>query len=175
MPQTEEVSRLRPGTGEQRSPPLEPPAYSIAQRTLEKWTRERLVLNQHGDGTIEGRFRYDGTTCSNMGRPLAFEYRVTLKPTATGFTIAEAHCAPAPDDAGHTFMCRYRDHGPTFIDTIRTDRPLIGQPLDDVFRWRRSFAPAACYCEPSARNHKWGLVYEVLHYALTRPNRTEAS
>lgn len=175
MPQTEDVVRLNRGAGAHATIALEPPAYSVAQRTLDKWTRERLLLNRLDDGTIEGRFRYDGTTCSNMGRPLHFEYRVTLKPTESGYSIAEAECAPGPDDTGHTFMCRYRDHGPGFIDTIRTDHPLVGRPLDDVFRWQRSFAPAGCYCEPSARHHKWGLVYEVLHYALTRLNRTERS
>lgn len=177
MPQNEDVSRLRQGSGRADSAPapVEPPVYTVAIRTLEKWARERLWLNRLDDGTIEGRFRYDGTTCSNMGRPLQFEYRVTLEPTATGYTIAEADCTPAPDDTGHTFMCRYRDHGPAFIDTIRSDRPLVGRPLDDVFQFQRLFAPAGCYCEPSARHHKWGLVYEVLHFALTRMNRTERS
>jgi hypothetical protein len=173
--QTEDVRRMSRGNEEHASTESELPAYSLAHLTLEKWSRERLRLDRLDDGTIQGRFRYDGSTCSNMGRPLQFEYRVTLRPTSTGFTIAAADCAPTPDDSGHTFMCRYRDHGPAFIEAIRNEQPLLGRSLDDVLRQQRTFAPAGCYCEPSARHHKWGLVFEVLHYALMRRQKMEGS
>jgi hypothetical protein len=65
-------------------------------------------------------------------------------------------------------MCRYLEDGQRLIDTIAQDRPLLGQPLDAVLDWRREFDAAGCYCEPSRRLHKWGLVLETIHYALVQ-------
>jgi len=50
---------------------------------------------------------------------------------------------------------------------IGVERPLHGQPLDDVIRWTRPSSPAGCYCEAESRQHKWGLVLETIHYALS--------
>ena len=58
------------------------------------------------DGTVDAVFRYEGTTCTNMGRPLRFQYRVTLGPPEEGFPIREQGCAPSDGDEGHTYMCR---------------------------------------------------------------------
>ena len=57
----------------------------------------------HGfeDGSLDAVFRYDGTTCTNMGRPLAFHYNVKLGPRAEGYPIREQRCAPAAGDTGH--------------------------------------------------------------------------
>jgi hypothetical protein len=27
---------------------------------------------------------------------------------------------------------------------------------------------AGCYCESTSRDHKWGLVFETIHYALVQ-------
>ena len=63
------------------------------------------TLNQ--DGSLDAVFRYDGTTCTNMGRPLTFHYNVKLGPRAEGYPIREQRCAPAAGDTGHTYMCQY--------------------------------------------------------------------
>jgi hypothetical protein len=34
--------------------------------------------------------------------------------------------------------------------------------------WKRQFSPAGCYCDSFSREHKWGLVLEVIHYALAQ-------
>ena len=167
--QTEDVARLQPT----RSPaavaqPQSSVTYSVPDKTLEKWSKERLTLEPCADGSVKGRFRYQGTTCSDLGRPLEFDYIVHLGPSNGGFTILNAKCIPAPDDTGHTSMCRYREDGESFIDEIRRERPLVGKPLEEVFQWVRPYAPSGCYCESSARDHKWALVFEVLHFALTQ-------
>ena len=41
------------------------------------------------DGGVDALFRYEGTTCTNMGRPLRFDYRVTLGPREEGYPIRE--------------------------------------------------------------------------------------
>lgn len=177
LPQSESIEHLQP---KRTSPSIDtrPPRsvqYSVAITTLAKWARERLTLERHTDGTVQSRFRYQGTTCSDLGRPLEFDYHVRLGTTNDGYVILDASCAPASDDTGHIAMCRYREDGRSFIDEICHERPLLGRPLEEVFGWVRSYAPAGCYCEASSRSHKWGLVYEVIHYALhavSDPQRT---
>jgi hypothetical protein len=80
-PQIEDVVRLQPGGDEDSSAPNRNapalnhhPKYSINGRALRKWSQERLQLKSLHDGSVEARFRYQGTTCSNLGRRLEFDY-----------------------------------------------------------------------------------------------------
>jgi hypothetical protein len=149
--------------------PLDPAAaYTTSARALGRWASERLSLDRRDDGSIEATFRYDGTTCTNMGAPLRFLYRVTLGPQDQGYPIRAQRCVPAPDDDGHPRMCRYLTDGAALMRTIAEDRPLSGRPLNDVIGWERPTAAAGCYCEPDSRRHKWGLVLETIHFALAR-------
>jgi hypothetical protein len=146
--------------------PLTPAAkYQVNSKALRRWADERLSMEQRGDGTIEALFRYDGTTCNNMGQPLAFEYRVKLGPPEERYPIREQNCAPAPGDLGHAHMCKFADG--ELLRVIGDEKPLAGRPLDEVIAWRRPTSPAGCYCEPTSREHKWGLVLETIHYALS--------
>ena len=142
--------------------------YSVGLKALRRWSEERLSMTKHDDGSIEALFRYEGTTCTNMGRPLQFHYHVKLGSRADGYPLLEQSCAPAPDDDGYMSMCRYISDREPLMMSIATERPLRGQPLDDVIRWTRPPSPAGCYCEPESRQHKWGLVLETIHYALAR-------
>jgi hypothetical protein len=140
--------------------------YTVNPRALERWAKERLRLRRTEDGGVEAQFRYDGTTCTNSGRPLAFDYAVKLGPKEAGFPLLEQHCSPAPGDGGHTAMCRYQAEGEALLAAIERENPLQGRPLADVFEWRRPASPAGCYCDAASRDHKWGLVLETIHYAL---------
>jgi hypothetical protein len=142
--------------------------YSTSVKALQRWSRERLTLDVRQDGTVAALFRYDGTTCTNMGRPLQFHYHVTLSRRDDGYRILEQSCRPAPNDEGHTAMCRYISDRDQLTAAIARERPLNGRPLEDVARWTRPASPAGCYCEPESRLHKWGLVLETIHYALSR-------
>lgn len=148
---------------------LQPDAqYGVNTKALKRWAEERLSLTPRDDGGIDALFRYDGTTCSNMGRPLAFDYRISLGPREDGYPIREQRCAPAPGDRGHTYMCEYIRDGERLLTDIAEERPLLGRRLDEVLAWSRAESPAACYCEPASREHKWGLVLETVHYALAQ-------
>ena len=142
-------------------------SYSVNVKALQRWSRERLTIERRADGSVAALFRYDGTTCTNMGRPLAFHYHVTLGRREDGYPILEQSCAPAAGDEGYRAMCRYLSAGDELMASIAAERPLHGQPLDEVVRWIRPSSPAGCYCEPESRQHKWGLVLETIHYALT--------
>jgi hypothetical protein len=146
----------------------QPAGYIVNEKALRRWSQERLTIETRDDGRIAARFVYDGTTCTNMGRPLQFHYHVTLGRREDGYPILEQSCAPAPGDDGHTAMCRYISDRDPLMAAIAQERPLHGRPLDDVVRWTRPVSPAGCYCEPESRQHKWGLVLETIHYALTR-------
>ncbi|MGA7235344.1 MAG: hypothetical protein WBY44_06680 [Bryobacteraceae bacterium] len=139
--------------------------YQVNAKALRRWAAERLSMERRGDGTIEALFSYDGTTCNNMGQPLAFEYRVTLGPLEERYPIRTQHCGPAPGDSGHAHMCKFA--GGELLRVIEDEKPLAGRPLDEVIAWRRPSSPAGCYCEPTSRDHKWGLVLETIHYALS--------
>jgi hypothetical protein len=140
--------------------------YTVHTKALARWAAERLSLETRSDGAVDARFRYDGTTCTNMGRPLTFHYEVTLGPRQEGYPIREQRCRPAPKDTGHTFMCQYQANAGQLMAAIEREKPLAGEPLEQIFSWRRTPSPAGCYCEAACREHKWGLVLETIHYAL---------
>jgi len=108
-----------------------------------------------------------------MGQPLTFYYNVKLGPRTDGYPIREQHCAPAPDDEGHTLMCGYLDSPSQLMDEIDREKPLHGKRLDAVLSWRRERSAAGCYCEQASRDHKWGLVLETIHYALAQKERMQ--
>jgi hypothetical protein len=145
-----------------------PREYTVNSKALQRWTGERLLLRTEQDGTIHASFRYDGTTCTNMGRPLAFLYEVTLGPRQQGYPILEQTCGPAPGNTGYTAMCEYLRDGGELMAAIGRDKPLAGMPLERVLTWRRAANPAGCFCDAYSREHKWGLVLETIHYALHR-------
>jgi len=149
--------------------PLDPAAkYAVNTKALARWANERLKLTFAPDGTIDALFHYEGTTCSNMGRALHFHYTLKLGPAEEGYPILAQRCAPAPGDVGYTFMCRYMNNAEHLMVAIAQEKPLLGQPLNDVLTWMRDTAGAGCYCEPSSRRHKWGLVLETVHFALSQ-------
>jgi hypothetical protein len=110
-----------------------------------------------------------------MGHPLAFTYRVKLGPRAEGYPIREQHCAPAPGDQGHTFMCAYREDADALISAVEREKPLQGERLDAVLAWACSPSPAGGYCEALSREHKRGLVLETIHYALVQKEVAEGN
>ena len=67
-------------------------AYRTSRKALQRWARERLIMVPREDGGVDAQFRYDGTTCTNMGRELAFRYDVTLGPRSEGFPIRAQRC-----------------------------------------------------------------------------------
>jgi hypothetical protein len=140
--------------------------YQVNVKALKRWAQDRLALTLREDGSVDAAFRYEGTTCTNMGRPLAFEYRVSLGRRDEGYPIREQRCAPAAGDTGHTFMCRYLDQRESLMAAIEREKPLLGRPLHEVLSWTRPACAAGCYCDADARSHKWGLVLETIQYAL---------
>lgn len=148
---------------------LDPNAdYTVNSKALQRWAKERLLMLTQEDGSIDAQFRYDGTTCTNLGRPLTFLYSVKLGPRDEGYPIREQSCAPAAGDTGHTQMCQYIENPQGLMAAVVREKPLRGERLDAVLAWHRAPCAAGCYCDASSREHKWGLVLETIHYALAQ-------
>ncbi len=182
IPQIEDIRTLQSGghhrgklhSGE--SFPLNPAAkYLTNSRALRKWSEERLQLTILEDRTVEASFRYGGTTCSNMGHALEFDYHVKLSSPAENYRVVAAQCVPAPGDVGHTLMCQYLENARQLMSAIEKEKPLLGRPLNDVLNWKREYNPSGCYCNPESRDYKWGLVFEVLHYALAQQEKLSST
>jgi hypothetical protein len=142
--------------------------YIVNRRALQRWSDERLSMHANQDGSLDVLFRYDGTTCTNMGRPLAFHYHVKLGPRSDGYPVLEQRCVPAPGDTGHKAMCQFVEDPARLMSAIDHEKPLSGERLDAVLSWHREPNAAGCYCDSASRNHKWGLVLETIHYALVQ-------
>ena len=159
---------------ETRAPAMDRNAqYQTSRKALERWAEERLTLRTGPDGFVDAVFRYDGTTCTNMGRPLAFLYKVRLGPRAEGYPILEQQCLPAVGDDGYTYMCRFIEDADTLMAAMEREKPLKGERLNAVLEWKRTPSGAGCYCEASSRDHKWGIALETIHYALVQRELAE--
>ena len=169
-----QVEAVHPGpeaaeTSPAGAPPLTRDArYSVSADVLGRWAKHRLKVRELPDRSVEATFRYDGTTCSNLGRPLAFDYEIRLAPREEGYRITDLHCRPVPGDDGYTYMCAYLEDPDLLMRAIASEQPLLGHPLDAVLQWARGRGVAGCYCAAPSREHKWGLALETLHYALSR-------
>jgi hypothetical protein len=148
--------------------------YVVNKKALARWSTDRLALTETGSGNIEALFRYEGTTCGNMGRRLSFDYRVTLGPRSDGYPIQDECCGPAADDEGHRSMCAFLDDPPELKRSLDRDKPLLGRPLNDILTWDGPTGAAGCYCELNDRLHKWRLVLETIHYALVQRENEQA-
>jgi hypothetical protein len=175
LPQMEDVSRLQPKAPEQASNNGSThtglnnnAAYTVNPRALRKWSHDRLHLRRLEDGSIHAEFRYEGTTCSNLGRSIECDYHVKLDSRENGYRLRELSCAPSSLDTGFREMCEYLTNAAGLAASIAREKPLLGRPLDDVLSWHRPYSPAGCYCDLESRNHKWGLVLEVIHYTLAQ-------
>ena len=156
-------------TGPTATGPLTPAArYTTSTKALRKWAGERVRLEQRADRSVDAVFRFDGTTCSNLGRPLAFDYRVSLSGPEQGYRILDADCAPAAGDDGYQYTCAYLSDADGLMDAISREKPLLGRPLDEVLTWARANAPSGCPCTADTRAHKWGLALEAIHFALVQ-------
>ena len=143
-------------------------AYQTNVRALRKWSEERLELHENADGTVAARFRYEGSTCSNMGHPLRFFYSIRIGRPESGFRVLETRCESAEGESGYEKMCEYLKRGSAFMDDIHEEAPLLGEPLEALADWKPDSSYAGCYCEPEARDHKWRMAYEVVHFALVQ-------
>jgi hypothetical protein len=145
-----------------------PAPYAFPERALAKWSRERLRVVRAAGGRVLARFRFDGKTCSSMGRAFAIDYEVELeRDAAEKLRITAASCVPAAGDTGHELMCAYMADRAKFPQAWN-QAPLLGQALDAAISWAPEESPAPCLCVLASQNHKWRIVYQTIHYAASQ-------
>ena len=151
----------------EESPPVNAAVgYTVSRKALAKWAEQRVRFSGLPGGRIMATFRFDGSTCSNMGQPLAFDYSVVLASAREEHRILDATCRPASDDNGHAHQCGYLRNPAQFTASIAEPPEILGRPLDGVMAWKRETRQSGCYCDQASRTHKWGLALETIHYAL---------
>lgn len=174
-PVAEEMARDASPSPTMEFPLTTDAVYTVNRRALRKWADERVRLDPRADGGWDALFRFDGSTCSNLGHPLAFDYRVELGPVEDGFPIRATSCTPADGDEGHRQMCAYLKDAEAVMGRIADPPPLLGQPLDAILHWDRQARQSGCYCDAGSRVHKWGLAFESIHFALVQQLTNEPS
>jgi hypothetical protein len=147
--------------------------YAFPERALRRWLRENLAVTPRPDGGLDAVFRFEGSTCGNIAFHLL--YRVALAPAADAHRILAQHCEVAPFDDGHSRMCCWQENADAIDATMRTEAPLLGQPLAAVLAWRPNKSPAGCLCGEPSRHHKWQAVLETLHLHLALSTPTTPS
>jgi len=143
-------------------------SYAFSSSALEGWKKKRLELSEDGD-ELQAVFRFDGSTCTNLGLPLRFEYRVELSREKTGgYRMERFACEPHPEDTGHKGMCSYLADAEAILEKIGQPPALPGRSLGKVLEWTPPSSPAGCLCSQSSRDHKWRIVLQTLHYSLLK-------
>ena len=141
--------------------------YAFPEKALVRWRDKRLKVIAGPNDELLARFHFDGSTCNNMGVPLAFEFEVRLKREADNtHLIVSSACEPAEDNAGYRSMCAYLDKPDQFMSQLGGHRPLVGQPLSKALQWQPPTSPAGCLCTRASQDHKWRIVLHTLHFAL---------
>ena len=144
-------------------------AWSFPERALQRWMQQRLKMCIADDGSVLVTFRFDGSTCTNMGMRLVFDYELKLKHGEDGeYRIVACSCRPAENDSGHRASCAWLKGPAWFMDQLDVDRPGVGQSLCQALARSGSLSGAACLCTRTDRTHKWQIVLQTLQYALER-------
>ena len=142
------------------------PKYAYNAKALRKWRETHLTLNFAEDGTADVGFRFDGSTCSNSGFPLAYRFGIKLGPREEGYKILDMTCVPWENDKGWLEQCSAKSNKDRMERMVTQDRPLIGKRWDEILKWDPTTEPAGCLCTPASRNHKWKIVVQTMHSAL---------
>lgn len=141
--------------------------YSFPRKALERWSRDLLVMDRHTDGSVDARFRMEGSTCGNTS--LAIDFHVSLIRHAATYRIVGGDCRPSPDDRGCAHMCcATREPLNLIFERAAREQPLAGQTLAAALDWNPSVNPAGCICGQEALHHKWRIAYHTIAYALEK-------
>jgi hypothetical protein len=148
------------------SPLRNDPQYGFSKKALKLWGKDRMELKTECDGTIRACFHLEGSTCSNMGHPLAFDYHMHLAAEENEYRILDTACVVDKKVSGYRAMCSYIEDHRGIMESIKGEKPLDGELLDAVIDWDPDSVASGCLCGPADRNHKWRIVLQTLHFAL---------
>ena len=129
--------------------------------------RKRLQLAVQSSRELLASFRFDGSTCSNMGVPLVIDYHVYLeRDGGNGYRITRSFCQPADNDIGYRSTCAYLENPARHMAQIESYQPFVGRSLHEVLAWNPPVSSAGCLCTHAHEDHKWRIVLQTIHFAL---------
>jgi hypothetical protein len=141
--------------------------YAFPEKALSRWRDTRLRITAQGADELLATFHFDGSTCSNMGIPLEFDYKVALRRDRNhGYHLVNCDCEPSDDHMGYQSMCAFLDKPERFMSQLAAHHPMIGRPLHEALTWRAPTSPAGCLCTKASQDHKWRIVLQTIHDAL---------
>jgi hypothetical protein len=144
-----------------------PSEYAFPAKALTLWRSKRLQLAVQPNQEIRARFRFEGSTCSNLGVPITIDYHIYLERNGgDGYRVTHSSCKPADGDVGVRSTCAYLDNPALHMAEMDSYQPLIGMRLDDALAWNPPISQSGCLCSQAAQNHKWRIVLQTIHFAL---------
>ena len=144
--------------------------YTVNVKALQRWSDERLSLRAPaGRQRRRDVFRYEGTTCTNMGRPLQLRLPRHARPARGRLSDSGAALrAGARRRRAHLHVPLHEQpRAPDGGD--RSGEAAARPAAQRRARPGRGRRPArAATASRTSRQHKWGLVLETIHFALAR-------
>ena len=145
------------------------PEYAFSERALSLWKKKRLRLTVQRNHDLVAQFRFDGSTCNNLGVPLIFDYFADLEREGDdGYRITRCSCRQADADVGCRSMCAYLDNPLEYMAQLESYQPLVGLLLKDALLWNPSTSQTGCLCTRASQDHKWRIFVQTIHYALNQ-------
>ena len=138
--------------------------YAYPDKALRRWSRELLIVDSCDEQYVRATFRPDCKTCSNLGVPFGIDYSIELGPRRDGFPIRKLACQPR--DSDYQSMCSYLKDPEGFPREMVGVPGFVDQQLDQALEWDPVVEPSGCLCRQPARDHKWKIALQTVHYKL---------
>ncbi|MDP7049477.1 MAG: hypothetical protein QF721_08500 [Verrucomicrobiota bacterium] len=138
--------------------------YAYPDKALRRWSRELLTVDSRDEQSVRATFRPECKTCSNLGVPFGIDYSIELGSYRDGFPIRKLSCRPS--DSDYQSMCSNLKDPEEFPCEMVRVPAFVDQPLVQVLEWDPAVEPAGCLCRPPARDHKWKIALQTVHYKL---------
>lgn len=146
--------------------------YSIAEKALREWSKDRLELMDADEGVRHYRFRYTGSTCTNGGTPFNAYLHVLLSGRLESAVIDKAWTIiPKEEREAALAMCTaYRDFQGevALFEKLTQSADFSGRSLEEVLteiqedRSRLNYA--GCFCGEAMVREKWNQVLSTVHW-----------
>ena len=140
--------------------------YSVSLKALQRWSQERLTLDQRDDGTRRRGVPLRRHDVHQHGPAAAVS--LSCEAGAARGRLSDSRAvvrARRRATRATRSMCRYISDREQLMASIAASGRCSASRSTTWCGGRGPPSPAGCYCEAESRQHKWGLVLETIHYA----------
>ena len=149
--------------------------YSVALRTLKKWSADRLERYEPGSGFSAGSegytYRYEGSTCNNGGTPYTALLHVVISGVGPLRIVEDARIEiPEDQKEAASQMCAAPGTGAAdaepFFSKLAAPADIVGRELSEIISEEVHENFAGCFCGPPQINQKWKTALSTIHYSV---------